>query len=233
MIPFDQLQEIRLTVVRGVSAGSAISFPPQPRTLRIGRALDNDIVVEDAAVSRLHARLEIRADGCRIADAGSRTGVELEGAPIGTETAALEDGAEFTIADTTFRLELVPVEGTARPSPGEEEPSTFLLSKDIAEVRLTVIRGPAAGSSMSFPARPRTLQIGRALENDIVVNDPAVSRLHARLEILEEGCRIADAGSRGGLEIGGIRIGTEWRAIADGEEFTIGDTTIRLDLVAK
>lgn len=233
MMPFERLREIRFTVVRGVSAGSSISFAPQARTVRIGRAPDNDIVVEDPAVSRLHARLEIREDGCRIADAGSRTGVEVEGVRVGAEPTTLEDGAEFTIAGTTFRLELVPEEGTVRASPKEVEPRVRLLGQDVAEIRLMVTRGPGAGSWMSFPPHPRTIQIGRALENDVVVDDPAVSRRHARLEILEGGCRIVDAGSQSGVAVGDVRIGTEPVPLESGQEITIGNTTLRLELLAK
>ncbi|GAA5020940.1 hypothetical protein GCM10025734_75640 [Kitasatospora paranensis] len=53
------------------------------RVVRIGRALDNDLVVEDLSVSRRHAELRARSDGrYEIADVGSHNGTFLNGQPV-------------------------------------------------------------------------------------------------------------------------------------------------------
>jgi pSer/pThr/pTyr-binding forkhead associated (FHA) protein len=46
--------------------------------MRIGRAPDNDIVIDDDRVSRYHARLVQRGDGYEIVDLGSANGLKIE-----------------------------------------------------------------------------------------------------------------------------------------------------------
>jgi hypothetical protein len=55
------------------------SFPDR---ITIGRTSNNDVVIADTSVSRLHAY--IRRDGARwvVADAGSKNGSHLRGAPL-------------------------------------------------------------------------------------------------------------------------------------------------------
>ncbi|MEU6985689.1 FHA domain-containing protein [Streptomyces sp. NPDC046324] len=60
------------------------SVRPLPtRTVRIGRAPDNDLVVDDLVVSRNHAELNAHADGTYwIKDLGSHNGTFLNGRPV-------------------------------------------------------------------------------------------------------------------------------------------------------
>ncbi|WP_055597904.1 ABC transporter ATP-binding protein/permease, partial [Streptomyces hirsutus] len=53
------------------------------RTVRIGRAADNDLVIDDLVVSRRHAELRALPDGTyEIADLGSHNGTYLNGGPV-------------------------------------------------------------------------------------------------------------------------------------------------------
>ncbi|MFE9452826.1 FHA domain-containing protein [Streptomyces sp. NPDC006739] len=57
------------------------------RTVRIGRADDNDLVLDDLTVSRHHAELRARPDGSyEIADLGSHNGTYLDGLPVTSAT---------------------------------------------------------------------------------------------------------------------------------------------------
>jgi pSer/pThr/pTyr-binding forkhead associated (FHA) protein len=69
-------------------------------TARIGRALDNDIVVTDASVSRHHAAIEAVNGHYRLRDLGSQNGTFIGGARI-TE-AALGNGDAVKIGDAEF-----------------------------------------------------------------------------------------------------------------------------------
>ncbi|MFD3357532.1 FHA domain-containing protein [Streptomyces fradiae] len=69
------------------------SVRPLPaRTVRIGRASDNDVVVDDLVVSRHHAELVARPDGtCLIRDLGSHNGTFLNGRPVHEARVSPED----------------------------------------------------------------------------------------------------------------------------------------------
>ncbi len=53
----------------------------QPR-IRIGRALDNDLILEDSRVSRYHARLQQKPGGHLIQDLQSNGGTQINGYPV-------------------------------------------------------------------------------------------------------------------------------------------------------
>lgn len=122
----EDLQEIRFTVVKGANPGSKIAFKPGTSTIRIGRAVDNDIVISDPSVSRQHVRVDARDGSYFIADAGSAAGVEKMGFRVGREPEPLESGDEFRLGDTIMRFELVAKKGAlkkaaAREAAGKEE----------------------------------------------------------------------------------------------------------------
>lgn len=110
----EDIQELRFTVVKGSNPGSKISFDPTTRQVRIGRAVDSDIVIADPSVSRNHARVEIRADGYTIVDAGSSAGMEKMGFRVGKTPEALVSGDEFKLGDTILRFEVVAKKGALK-----------------------------------------------------------------------------------------------------------------------
>ncbi|MDH6578510.1 ATP-binding cassette domain-containing protein [Kitasatospora sp. MAP5-34] len=73
------------------------------RVIRIGRALDNDIVVSDLQVSRHHAELRQLPDGrYEIADLGSHNGIFLNGQPVQRQLVGQYD--RLTVGHSTFQL---------------------------------------------------------------------------------------------------------------------------------
>ncbi|MFF9558361.1 FHA domain-containing protein [Streptomyces albus] len=76
------------------------------RVMRIGRALENDLVVSDLQVSRHHAEFHASPDGrCEIRDLGSHNGTYVNGQPIpksGTVSIGPQD--IVGIGHSTFRL---------------------------------------------------------------------------------------------------------------------------------
>jgi len=70
----------------------------------LGRRSDNDLAVDDAAVSRYHA--EVVWDGGRfwVVDLGSRNGVLVDGVRV-AERARLEAGSQIRLGTTTVRFE--------------------------------------------------------------------------------------------------------------------------------
>jgi len=71
--------------------------------VRVGRMSDNDIVLDDEAVSRRHARIERRADGWVVMDVGSRNGTLVNDRDI-SGVATLRHGDNLQIGRTIFKL---------------------------------------------------------------------------------------------------------------------------------
>ncbi|MBZ0101071.1 MAG: FHA domain-containing protein, partial [Thermoanaerobaculia bacterium] len=67
--------------------------------------------------------------------------------------------------------------------------------------------------------------VGRAEECDLVIEDRAVSRRHARLEQAVDGWWIEDLGSRGGTWLNGRAI-TRRQRLTDGDRLGIGQSVL-------
>lgn len=124
----------------GPSPGSA--FELVGPSITIGRADDNDIVIDDNMVSRHHARLEMRGNTCTLTDLGSANGTWVNGRRI-SEPAPLQinDSIRFGKA-SAFVFSIQPFLG------GDE---TF-TAQDMAPERAPT--PPAA------PVRPRSAAKG-------------------------------------------------------------------------
>jgi len=78
--------------------------------------------------------------------------------------------------------------------------------------------------------RGQRLVIGRALDCQISINNPSVSRQHAALEVRDEGVFVEDLGSRHGTRLNEmpLRAGRPVR-IEAGDMLQLGPTTLRID----
>lgn len=68
-------------------------------------------------------------------------------------------------------------------------------------VRLQVVAGPDAGRTVDLPAGQR-LSLGRAESNDVVIDDPGLSRHHLVVWTDRGGVQITDPGSTNGILLG-------------------------------
>ncbi|MFK0109583.1 FHA domain-containing protein [Streptomyces sp. NPDC091217] len=76
------------------------------RVMRIGRALDNELVVSDLQVSRHHAEFHSTPDGrMEIRDLGSHNGTYVNGQPISKSGTAVLDANDIVgVGHSTFRI---------------------------------------------------------------------------------------------------------------------------------
>jgi hypothetical protein len=95
---------LRLRFLSGVQSGEELILRKPVTT--IGRALDNDIVIESGDVSRHHARIEYVDDQLRITDLGSTNGTRVNGKSVRTHPIAAGDELTFG----TLRVQLLPFE---------------------------------------------------------------------------------------------------------------------------
>ena len=74
-----------------------------------------------------------------------------------------------------------------------------------------------------FPFNDR-VSIGRDEENDIMLNDPSVSRRHATIKCDANGAIVKDLGSTNGTFVNDIRVTTQ--RIAPGDRVRFGKTEL-------
>ena len=106
-------------------------------------------------------------------------------------------------------------QGTATIS--ADEARRHGLAREIAEVVLGDEKHQLEGRG--------PWSVGRSQENDIVINDPNVSRRHARISRADNGFVVEDLGSTNGTLLDGAPIDRE--RIEGGDELTFGQSTAR------
>lgn len=77
-----------------------------------------------------------------------------------------------------------------------------------------------------FVLRRRSTSLGRAIDNDIVIQEPEVSRYHARIDYVGGSFEIVDLGSTNGTSVNGTRI--DRARLGDGDEVLLGTTRLEL-----
>jgi hypothetical protein len=86
---------------RLLAAGESLAILLEPksasaREIRLGRAAENDLVVDDGTLSRSHLAFTRGPLGTwLVRDVGSSNGTQLDGKPLGKTPVALEDGAQI------------------------------------------------------------------------------------------------------------------------------------------
>jgi DNA-binding SARP family transcriptional activator len=97
----------REPAVAGLRDAAGRHYPLQGPTTRIGRLDDNDIVVDDAEVSRHHAVIIDTGSSFVITDLRSANGVHVQGRPL-SPSATLADGDHIDICGHEFTFEIQP-----------------------------------------------------------------------------------------------------------------------------
>ena len=76
-------------------------------------------------------------------------------------------------------------------------------------------------NSQVFPLDQKVISVGRGLENDLVINDPSVSRVHARLEAVKGKFIVSDQKSTNGISVNGKTV--HKRALKSGDSLAFAD----------
>ncbi len=112
----------------------------------------------------------------------------------------------------------LPIPGAAPPMPDIQVIARITTPNGTREVPLI------------FKPGGRRLNVGRASDNELTINDKSVSKIHAALLMTAEGTLlVADTGSTNGTYLNGRRIAYgESRLIEDGDVVGFGDVEVRL-----
>jgi DNA-binding NtrC family response regulator len=114
----------------------------------------------------------------------------------------------------------------AEPRPTEELRRAASAAETVRRFELSAIEGPQAGKSWRISSA-RT-SIGSHASNDVVLEDPAVSRFHSEVRLDEHGAWLGDLGSKNGTLLDGVSI--REAALRTDSVIRLGRSTLRFRL---
>lgn len=187
----------------------------------LGRAPENDVLLDHPSVSRFHARILADEGGVRIVDLGSGNGTRVDGEELEVKVERkLTDGSLIEIGPFAIRFRGAALERGALPGtavmPVEPLGQTVVVAA-LSPARLVVTTPQGV---RDVPLKGQAMTLGRDPANDIVVESEAVSRRHARLERRDGRWEISDLGSTNGLRLQGRQV--QSALLADGDVVYIG-----------
>ena len=103
----------------------------------------------------------------------------------------------------------------------------YRRERPAAGARLRVLAGPAGTAGREFLLDRPVLTIGRRADQDIVIDDPSVSRAHARLHVAAGEAAVEDLGSTNGTALNGRPIGRTRVPVRDGDRIQVGNALLQ------
>src|SRR5208282_1457400 len=191
----------------------------------IGRAEENPVgLFGDPAVQPRHAVIGRRGADYAIRNLALQDGTFVNGKRI--ETVDLRDGDRINIGGYEMLFHL---RGTSTPARQQASLTVDTVNPVHVATRLAganaKVEGPSLidASGQPYPVRSGTVtRIGRALDNEIVVNHSSVSRHHASIENSNGVFAVKDLNSQNGTFVGDRRV-TEPTPVSDGDGVRFGD----------
>ncbi len=195
-------------------------FLTEGATASIGRLESNDICIKEQHVSRQHAVVNYRDGIFLVTDLGSANGVWVNDHRV-NDPYPLASGDEIRLYVPTLTFDAVLNEEDA--TTGATVITALMTS---GGGRLLITNGPQEGTNI--PLLGSVITVGRATTKadwEICLQDPSVSRPHARFEMQEAGVWVLyDLGSANGTLINGTPVTEKGRMLRDGDVITFGAT---------
>lgn len=166
----------------------------------IGKGAVNDIVIDEKGVNGFHADIRVDGDEVIISDVDTESGTLVNGRRIG-EATALSAGDVVSIGGVD--LEVVEHEAESKTLVLS---GTALFEAGAGCWSLIANSGPEKGQVIPVTDR---IEVGRALDCDISILEPALSRKHAELEPLGPDLVLRDLGSVNGTFVNSDKVDNE------------------------
>ena len=118
------------------------------------------------------------------------------------------------------------------PPPADRYEKTMVLGVMPAAAMPTAILVVKSGPDMGFKFRVKptlVATLGRDLENEVVLDDPACSRRHAQIEFKDGSYVLTDLGSANGTLVNDQRVST--RQLSDGDRIVVGQDQIVISIM--
>jgi pSer/pThr/pTyr-binding forkhead associated (FHA) protein len=193
--------------------------------MTFGRSKDNDVVLDDEAVSAKHGRVEHGAHGWRYVDCHSANGTLMAGGPhLGPgETTDLEPDTQLKLGDTILDFRLVE-EPAQHEAPGEDDSLALTdpINPGALDPRLMVV---TTSRVTTHPLPMPHATIGRSQDNDVVLEHGSVSSNHAEISWTGHGWEVRDLGSTNGTRVGLIPV-TEARPLVNAAHLIVGEVDL-------
>ena len=95
---------------------------------------------------------------------------------------------------------------------------------EIDRAALMILSGTDSGMRMPLSGRP--IMLGRGADNDVVVDEPAVSRRHAMIMETPEGFILRDLRSRNGTYVNRERVGQRDHLLRHVDQIRLADSRV-------
>ncbi len=184
--------------------GNTQNYPISKPVLSVGRAPDNDIVINHPAVSGHHLTITIAGEEATVTDLSSTNGTQLNGQRIPPNTPRSAHGGDvMRMGDLNGNWVSLALEGA-----GGEAIRTLSLGKlDLSKMT--------------------TILIGRDPNCYLPLNHPTVSFHHAQIFKQDGGLAIRDLNSTNGTFVNGKRIAVA--PLSSGDEIQLGPFKLAYD----
>lgn len=214
----------RLIMRRGPQPGRVYELNSDVVT--IGSGTKNSIVIQDNDVSRDHCRMiRVMAD-YELHDLDSTRGTYVSGQRVKSgwllkPGTFIELGENITLeydrASAGIELEKVPARITETHSEQPAQESTPFL---------VMTMGPKPGHV--YALKTPVVNIGRDLSNDIVIQDPEISRFHISLRWADRSYEVQDLGSTNGTSLNGTKLAAKSSRLMHANDVITIATSIEL-----
>lgn len=216
------VQELTKTAWIAVEAGrlKGRQYRLEGSAITVGRAEENRVgLFGDPAVAPRHAVIEHQGERYTLRNLAVQAGTFVNGERV--ETAALRAGDRLRIGgyELSFHVRTEP-RAAGAPSP---IPAPSVASPAAAPIAGGPYLARATGERLRLGAGGAT-RIGRALDNDIVLEDASVSRHHAVIEARNGSHVLRDLGSQNGTWLASNRISEA--PLATGDAVRLGDVSL-------
>ncbi|MBC8504304.1 MAG: FHA domain-containing protein, partial [Chloroflexi bacterium] len=198
----------------------------------IGRGEDNDLVFDDEETSRHHAVITLGQNKILLSDQGSTNGTLLDNMPlVPHQKLPVKIGQFIEIGLHTLYVEAPDIVGVMHSASG-----TMVMPGDAVSLRDMGAGAQAGEPKTMLDAELPTVQtavrtmnleghekvtLGRASDNQVVLNQPLVSRYHAILEKMGKRFVIKDLRSSNGIYVNEQKIERE-AYLKDWDQIRIG-----------
>lgn len=183
--------------------------------LTIGRDQDRQLQLASASVSRRHAHLVGEGSQLKIVDDGSANGVLVNGARI-EGSAIIDAQSRVEIADFRIVVELQAAEATPAVAP--------FTASVMESIRLVAQGGPYDGQVFPIVGE---ITVGRAADCQLVLDDPSLSRKHAKVRGTGRRLDVEDLGSSNGTFVNGRKVGQA--TAGPGDTIRFGELSFRIE----